>query len=174
VSTSLLGGSWMAVASGGVASGTTVSKSIFLVSGVASATQLNTGTEVVSSGGLEFGATVSPGSELVISAGGTASGAVVSSAGEIDAGSAVSTSLRDGSWMAVQSGGVVSGTTVSKSVLFVSGTASGTQLNTGTEVVSSGGMDFGATVSPGSELNHFGGRKGERGGREQRRRARCR
>jgi autotransporter passenger strand-loop-strand repeat protein len=148
----------MAVASGGVASGTTVSKSLFLVSGIASATQLNTGTEVVSSGGMDFGATVSPGSELIISAGGTASGAVVGSAGELDAGSAVSTSLLGGSWMAVASGGVASGTTVSNSLLLVSGTASGNQLNTGTEVVSSGGVDVGAHInSAGFELVSSGG-----------------
>jgi len=48
-------------------------------------------------------------------------------AGEIDAGSAVSTSVLGGSWMSVQAGGVASGTTVS-GVLFVSGTASGTRI----------------------------------------------
>jgi autotransporter passenger strand-loop-strand repeat protein len=82
----------------------------------------------------------------------------MSSAGELDAGSAVRTSLLGGSWMAVASGGVASGTTVSKSILFVSGTASGTQLTTGTEIVSSGGVDVGAQInSAGFELVSAGG-----------------
>jgi autotransporter passenger strand-loop-strand repeat protein len=161
VSTSLLGGSWMSVASGGVASGTTVSKSVMLVSGKASGTQLTTGTEIVSSGGLEFGATASAGSTLVISAGGTASGTVVSSAGELDAGSAVSTSLLGESWMSVQSGGVASGTTVSNSLLFVSGTASGTQVDSGgNEHVLSGGVDIGAHIGGGTLEVATGGSTG--------------
>jgi autotransporter passenger strand-loop-strand repeat protein len=135
-----------------------VSKSVLFVSGMASGTKLTTGTEIVSSGGVDFGATASAGSTFVVSAGGMASGTVVSSAGEIDAGSAVSTSLLGGSWMSVASGGVASATTVSNSVLFVSGTASGTQLTTGSEIVSSGGVDVGAHIdSAGFELVSSGG-----------------
>jgi fibronectin-binding autotransporter adhesin len=158
VDTSLLGGSWMSVASGGVASGTTVSNSILFVSGTASGTQLNHGTEVVSSGATDFEAAASGDSTFVVSAGGTASGTILSGAGELDAGSAVSTSLLGGSWMSVQSGGIAIGTTVSNSILFVSGTASATQLNSGIAFVQSGGVDIGANInSSGFEVVSSGG-----------------
>jgi autotransporter passenger strand-loop-strand repeat protein len=108
---------------------------------------------------MDVGATASAGSTLIVSAGGTTSGTVLTGAGERDAGSAVSTSLVGGSWMSVESGGVASATTVSNSVLFVSGTASGTQVNVGgTERVVSGGVDVGAQInSAGLEVVSSGG-----------------
>ena len=67
----------MAVASGGVASDTTVSNSVLFVSGTASATQIDSGgTEIVSSGGVEIGAQISGGTLEVTSGGSTSSGAV--------------------------------------------------------------------------------------------------
>ena len=78
VRASLLGGSWMSVASGGVASGTTVSQSVLFVSGTASATQLTTGTEIVSSGGVDIGAHINSAGFELVSSGGVASSAIIS------------------------------------------------------------------------------------------------
>jgi len=83
---------------------------------------------------------------------------VLGGGGEVDAGTAVSTSVLGGSWMAVQSGGVASGTTVN-GLLFVSGTTSTTQIDAGGfEFVSSGGVDTGAHInSAGIEVVSSGG-----------------
>jgi autotransporter passenger strand-loop-strand repeat protein len=148
----VLGGSWMAVQSGGITSGTTVS-SVLFVSGTASETQIDAGgTEFVSSGGIDIGATVSSGGVLNIGAGGTASGTVLSvGGGEIDAGRAVSTSVLGGSWMAVESGGVASDTMVS-SLLFVlsGGVDVGAHINSGgLEVISAGGVASSAVIGGG-------------------------
>ena len=79
MSTSLLGGSWMAVESGGVASGTTVSDSVLFVSGTASGTQVNAGgTERILSGGVDIGAQINSAGVEVVSSGGMASSAIIS------------------------------------------------------------------------------------------------
>ena len=66
---------------------------------------------------------LSSGSNEYISAGGTASGTVLSGGAQYDAGSAVSTTVLGAGFLAVQAGGVASGTVLSNGVIYVQGTA---------------------------------------------------
>jgi autotransporter passenger strand-loop-strand repeat protein len=109
--------------------------------GTASATTVSGGTELVSALGIDRGATIRLGTELVY---GTASGATVTSAG---------TQL-------AESDGVVSNTTLSAGgQLHVSsgGTADAVRILAGaSDVVSSGGTDVGALVSSGGTQLAYG------------------
>ncbi len=138
-----------------------------LMSGTASGTTLSGGAEVVYSGGIASGTTVSSGGMLYVASGGIAKSAVVSSGGQenigaggttsgaaisggamlMDAGQAINTTLAGGAAAFVTSGGTISNTTVAGADIISSGAvASGTILAGGVEVLLAGGIARAASV----------------------------
>ena len=103
------------------------------------------GLEVVFSGGIDSGATVSSGGTLVISAGGTAIDTTVESGGHLV--------FLAGATEAVGSGSALDGDVVSSGVtLDVEGTTSGTAITSG-GIETVHGIDSGATISGGGTQN---------------------
>jgi autotransporter passenger strand-loop-strand repeat protein len=132
----------LAVASGGVASGTTVSSG---------------GADYVESGGIASGTTVDGGTEFV-EVGGTANGTPVSAGAQVVYGLANGTELEGGSYQYVEAGGTAFATNVTSGVEVIAGLASGTMLSPGgQDYVESGGIASATNVGTGVEFVEIDG-----------------
>ncbi|MGC2411790.1 MAG: NF038122 family metalloprotease, partial [Stellaceae bacterium] len=143
----VVNGGTQIVASGGVASGGTVS---------------NGGGQYANSGGLASGAVIRGGGFQAVY-GGTATGTIVSGGSQFVAygGKAIGTIVRSGGWLDVFSAGTTSRTTISKggSETVSSGSVANlTTINSGgSEIVSAGGVASGVTVKAGGIQAIFAG-----------------
>jgi autotransporter passenger strand-loop-strand repeat protein len=140
------------VQSGGVASSTTLSGGVEVVSGLAFAPIVSSGVEYLASGGVASGALVLSAQEN-IAAGAAARGATVSSGGVVlDAGGMSAVVLSSGAGAYIATGGGAVSTSVrsgAADVVSSGGVASGTRLIGGSELVFAGGVTISALIGSG-------------------------
>ncbi len=157
-------GSQQRVVAGGYTSASQVAGSVIVTSGGTAngGTLTSGGTETVSAGGVASGTVVSDGGQEVVLSGGVASGATLLSGGTQTislGGIGRATTVSASGALAVTAGGVASGTILSSggAATVVSGTLSGANLVGGGATVSAGGIASSTQVSAGTLTISSGG-----------------